>query len=80
MEAFVFCDLLADLAAEFRQQYVDEQEVLNNERETLRVDDIGEKSTPEKESIDEVDLRRKPRNWFVFKNKTFTYSYEIKYE
>ncbi|XP_031636050.1 innexin inx7 [Contarinia nasturtii] len=62
MEAFVFCDLLADLAAEFRQQYVDEQEVLNNERETVRVDEIGEKSTPEKESIDEVDLRRKPRS------------------
>lgn len=60
MEPYVFCDLLADLATEFRQNYIEEEETLKNERETLRVEDVGEKSTPKKESIDEVDLRRKP--------------------
>lgn len=48
----MFCDLLADLSAEFRQNHVEE-------RETLRIDEIGEKSAIDKESIDEVDLRRK---------------------
>lgn len=52
MEPYIFCDLLSDLSAEFRQNYVDD-------RETLRIDEIGEKSTRDTESIDEVDLRRK---------------------
>lgn len=53
MDSILFCDLLSDLAAEFRQVHVDE-------RETLRIDDInGERSSIEKENIDEVDLRRK---------------------
>lgn len=52
MDSVVFCDLLAALAAEFRQNHVDE-------RETLRIDEIGEKSAIHKENIDEVDLRRK---------------------
>lgn len=52
MDSIIFCDLLADLSAEFRENDV-------NERETLRVEEFGEKSAPEKESIDEVDLRRK---------------------
>lgn len=61
MEPYVFCDLLADLASEFRENYVEELQTLRaDERETLRVDDIGEKSVAaSKESIDEVDLRRK---------------------
>lgn len=52
LDSTVFCDLLADLSAEFRQNHVEE-------RETLRIDEIGEKSAIDKESIDEVDLRRK---------------------
>lgn len=52
MDSVLFCDLLSDLAVEFQQNHVDE-------RETLRMDDFGERSTYEKESIDEVDLRRK---------------------
>lgn len=52
MHGVVFCDLLADLSTEFRQNYVEE-------RETLRIDEVGEKSAIEKENIDEVDLRRK---------------------
>lgn len=52
MDSTVFCDLLADLSAELRQNHVEE-------RETLRIDDFGEKSSIEKENIDEVDLRRK---------------------
>lgn len=52
MDSVLFSDLLSDLAAEFQQNHVDE-------RETLRIDDIGEMSTFEKENIDEVDLRRK---------------------
>lgn len=63
MEPYVFCDLLSDLADEFRRPYIEEQEALQgDERETLRMDELGEKSTKEKESIDEVDLRRKPKN------------------
>lgn len=52
MDSILFSDLLSDLAAEFRHNHVDE-------RETLRIDDIGERSSIEKENIDEVDLRRK---------------------
>lgn len=55
MHGIVFCDLLADLSAEFRQNYADE-------RETLRIDDVSENDgngAIEKENIDEVDLRRK---------------------
>lgn len=60
MESFVFCDLLTDLAAEFRQNYIDEHETLRaDERETLRLSELGERSTIAKEDIDEVDLRRK---------------------
>lgn len=60
LEPYVFCDLLADLAAEFRLQYIDEQDPYRtDERETLRADDLGEKSANHREAIDEVDLRRK---------------------
>lgn len=60
MESFVFCDLLTDLAAEFRANYNDEHETLRaDERETLRLSELGEKSVIPKEDIDEVDLRRK---------------------
>lgn len=52
MDPYIFCDLLSDLSDEFQQNYVDE-------RETLRIDEIGEKSTVDKENIDEVDFRRK---------------------
>lgn len=52
IDSILFSDLLSDLAAEFRQNHVDE-------RETLRIDDLGERSSIEKENIDEVDLRRK---------------------
>lgn len=62
MEPYVFCDLLSDLAAEFRRPYIEEQASLGaDERETLRMDELGEKSANEKENIDEVDLRRKPK-------------------
>lgn len=64
MEPYVFCDLLADLASEFRRPYIEEQASLGaDERETLRMDELGEKSAneKEKENIDEVDLRRKPK-------------------
>lgn len=62
MEPYVFCDLLSDLAAEFRRPYIEEQADLRaDERETLRMDELGGKTAHEKESIDEVDLRRKPR-------------------
>lgn len=60
LEPFVFCDLLNDLATEFRQHYIEEHEVLSHERETIKLDEIGAKSSSEKETIDEVDLRRKP--------------------
>lgn len=57
MEPFIFSDLLADLSSEFRQNYVDDRESMRlNDRETLRADEIGEKSA---ESIDEVDFRKK---------------------
>lgn len=60
MESFVFCDLLTDLAAEFRQNYVDEHETLRaDERETMKLDELGERSAIPREDIDEVDLRRK---------------------
>lgn len=54
MEPYIFCDLLADLAAEFRRNYIDEHERLTNEQ-----NQNGERSTIEAEDIDEVDLRRK---------------------
>lgn len=60
MEPYIFCDLLADLATEFRLNYIDEHETYRaDERETLRLDDLGEKSAIQKEAIDEVDFRRK---------------------
>lgn len=54
MEPYIFCDLLADLAAEFRRNYIDEHERLTKDQ-----NQHGEQSSIETENIDEVDLRRK---------------------
>lgn len=66
MEPYIFCDLLADLDAEFRRNYISDTERLTNnepinERETFQVEDIDQ--------IDHVELRRK--NWlWIWKLKT----------
>lgn len=54
MEPYIFCDLLADLAAEFRRNYINEHERLTND-----TSNGGERSTIEVEDIDHVELRKK---------------------
>lgn len=88
LEPFVFSDLLADLSTEFRQNYVDDRETMRlADRETMKADEIGEKSAINKESIDEVDFRRKwirvliwhcsSQSHLKFKEKKNTHNFTI---
>lgn len=52
MELYVFQDFLSELAAEFARRYVDESARLYEQS-------TSERSTINKEDIDEVDFRRK---------------------
>lgn len=55
MEPFVFQNFLSELAAEFTRRYVDDE----NARLYQMEQSTSERSTINKESIDEVDFRRK---------------------
>lgn len=58
MEPFVFCELLADLADEFRRNYIEEHARLSNPSDQSTSQN-GDQDTIEVEDIDQVDYRRK---------------------